>query len=133
MSDRSKIAKEWFDRGKHDIEGAEILFESGHYTDTIAMLIQQAIEKYLKGFLLFNGWRLEKIHDLERLVTEAMVFDVNFEGYLDFARKTTAYYVEERYPLGPVVDYPRKEIGEALSTAKEMIEKIRCSSATTLI
>ncbi|MFH1564167.1 MAG: HEPN domain-containing protein [Nitrospirota bacterium] len=125
MLDRIKIAEEWFNRGKHDIEGAEILFESGHYTDTIAMLIQQAIEKYLKGFLVFNGWRLAKIHDLEKLVTEAMAFDTNFEDYLDFARKITAYYVEERYPPGPAIDYPREEIGEALTTAKEIIEIIK--------
>lgn len=125
MSDKSKIVKEWFDRAEHNINGAEILFKSGHYTDTIALLIHQATEKYLKGFLLFNGWQLEKIHDLERLVTEAMAFDANFEVYLDFARRTTAYYVEERYPPGPVVDYPREEIEEALVTAKEMIDRIK--------
>ncbi len=125
MSDRTKIVEEWFDKGKHDIEGAEILFESGHYTDTIAMLIQQAIEKYLKGFLLFNGWRLEKIHDLEKLVTEAVVFEPTFEVYLDFARKITTYYIEERYPPGPAVDYPREEIEESLAIANKIIEKIK--------
>lgn len=125
MPDKSKMVKEWFDRGEHDINGAGILFESGHWTDTIALLIQQAVEKYLKGFLLFNGWRFKKIHDLEKLVTEAMTFDADFETYLDFARRTTAYYVEDRYPPGPTVDYPREEIKEALSTAKEMIERIK--------
>lgn len=125
MPDKNKIVKEWFDRGEHDINGAEILFESGHYTDTIAVLIHQAVEKYLKGFLLFNGWHLEKIHDLEKLVTEAMTFDDNFESYLDFARRTTAYYIEECYPPGPVVDYPREEIKKALSIAKEMIKRIK--------
>lgn len=125
MPDRSKIAKEWFDRAEHDINGAEILFENDHYTDTIAVLIHQAVEKYLKVFLLFNGWRLEKIHDLEKLVTKTMAFAPDFEIYLDFARETTAYYVEERYPPGPAVDYPRKEIKEALNIAKEMINRIK--------
>jgi len=79
MPDRGRIAKEWFDRAEHDIDGAEILFESEHYTDTIAVLIHQAAEKYLKGFLLFNGWRLKKTHDLEELIIEAMAFFPDFE------------------------------------------------------
>ena len=110
MPKRNKIVKEWFERGEHDLKGAEILFKSGHYPDTIAILIHQATEKYLKGFLISNGWYLKKIHDLEKLVTETMTFAPDFEHYLDFARRVTAYYVEERYPPGPAIDYPREEM-----------------------
>jgi hypothetical protein len=46
MPDKHQIASEWFGKGEHDITGARILFESKHFTDTIAMLIQQTIEKY---------------------------------------------------------------------------------------
>jgi len=37
MPKRNKIVKEWFERGEHDLKGAEILFKSGHYPDTIAI------------------------------------------------------------------------------------------------
>lgn len=48
MPDRQKLAREWFEKGRHDLEGAKILFAEKHSTDTIAILIQQAVEKYLK-------------------------------------------------------------------------------------
>lgn len=51
--------------------------------------------------------------------------DKSEKEYLDFARKTTAYYIEDRYPPGPPIDYPRKEIEESLKLAEEIIEKIK--------
>jgi HEPN domain-containing protein len=124
MNEKVELAQEWFDRGNHDLEGACILFEAQHHTDTIAFLIQQAAEKYLKGFLLFKGWRLQKVHDLEKLISEAMTYDESFSNYLDFARRATAYYVEERYPPGPAVDYPRNEIQKGLLDTTELVQKI---------
>jgi HEPN domain-containing protein len=124
MPDR-RILSEWLNRGAHDISAARLLFENNHYTDTIAYHIHQAMEKYLKGFLLFQGWKLKKIHDLEELLTEALEFQGDFSIYLDFARKVTAYYIEDRYPPGPPQDYPRDEIGKDLEMAEELIEKIK--------
>lgn len=40
MRNRAEIAREWFEKGKHDMEGARLLFNAGHHTDTIGMLIQ---------------------------------------------------------------------------------------------
>ena len=125
MPGKDGLAKEWFERGKHDIEGARLLFDSGHYTDTIAHLIQQGVEKYLKGFLIYHGWKLKKIHDLEELVTEAIEYNADFKEYLDFARKATAYYIDDRYSPGPPIDYPREEIEKSLKLAEEIIEKIK--------
>ncbi len=45
-------SEEWFERGKRDIETARLLFEHKGYADVIAYHIHQAIEKYLKGFLV---------------------------------------------------------------------------------
>jgi hypothetical protein len=39
------------------------------------LFLQQALEKYLKGFLLKHGWKLKKIHTLHSLLDEAMGFD----------------------------------------------------------
>lgn len=72
MQNRSKIAKEWFDRAEHDINGAEILFKSGHHTDTIAFLIHQAMEKYLKGFLLEIKEALSKAKEMIERIEETV-------------------------------------------------------------
>jgi len=37
--------------------------------------LQQAVEKFLKAFLLSKGWKLERIHDLEALLNAALAYD----------------------------------------------------------
>lgn len=124
MPDRTKIAQEWFEKGRHDIEGAKLLFERNHFTDTIAMLIQQAIEKYLKGFLILHGWKLKKIHDLVTLLAEAAKHNPAFQKFEEDCRRISEYYFHARYPGRMPIDYPRKEIGKSLATADELIRKI---------
>lgn len=89
------------------------------------MLAQQAAEKYLKGYLLSRGWKLQKTHDLELLVSEAITHNKAFEQFLDFARKATAYYFEHRYPPGPPADYPKEEIADMLDQAEKLVAIIR--------
>jgi len=50
-----KQAGEWFERGRHDIETAQLLYEERGHTDSIAYHIPQAREKYLKGYLVVHG------------------------------------------------------------------------------
>ncbi len=114
MPDRTKAACEWFEKGKHDLEGAQILFESGHYTDTTAILIQQAVEKYLKGFLIRYGWKLEKIHDLVRLLTEAAKYKPELAKFEEDCRRITEYYFESRYP-GENCGVTMKTVGSSLA------------------
>lgn len=44
-------------------------------------------------------------YDIEKLITEAAKYRPIFRKYLDFARRVTAYYIEDRYPPGPPVEY----------------------------
>ena len=121
---KEQIIKQWFERGKHDLEVAKILL-SEEYFDIVLFHLQQAVEKYIKGFLIYNGWQLRKIHDLELLITEAVAFDKKFREYLDFGRKLTAFYYEERYPPGAIFDYSKKEIEELIETTEEIIDKLK--------
>jgi HEPN domain-containing protein len=123
-SKRKKTIDEWFTRGEHDFRSARIVFDMNGPLATIAILVQQAVEKYLKGFLLINGWKLLKTHDLELLTTEAKDYDIRFDRFLHFARIVSGYYFEDRYPPGPPGDYTRDEIGEILDEAKDLIELI---------
>ena len=122
---KEQVVKEWFGRGKHDLEVAKILLTEEGYFDAVLFHLHQAVEKYLKGFLIHKGWELKKIHDLELLVTEAMSFDDEFQKYLDFGRKLTAFYYEERYPPGPITPYSKEEIEKMVETAEEIIKKLK--------
>ena len=120
-----KLIEEWIERGEHDLEAARLLLDRKAHSDIVLFHIHQAVEKYLKGFLIHHGWKLKKIHDLETLITDAADFDDIFADYLDVGRKLTAFYYTERYPPGPVPSYPTEETTQMLEAASEIIEKIK--------
>lgn len=51
---KEQVVKEWIERGEHDLKVAKILFAENEYFDVVLFHIHQAVEKYLKGFLIFN-------------------------------------------------------------------------------
>ena len=104
---------------------AKILLTEEGYSDVVLFHIHQAVEKYLKGFLIYKGWGLKKFHDIELLITEAKGFDDEFQKYLDLGRQLTAFYYEGRYPPGPITSYSKEEIKEILEEAEEIIDKLK--------
>lgn len=67
-------------KGDSDLNAVEILLKAKNL-DVAALHIQQAIEKYLKGFLLRRGWSLVKTHDLVDLLNEAINYEPAFEKF----------------------------------------------------
>ncbi|ODS34972.1 MAG: hypothetical protein A7316_10915 [Candidatus Altiarchaeales archaeon WOR_SM1_86-2] len=53
-----------------------------------------------------------------------MNFDGKFQEHLDFGRKLTAFYYEERYPPGPISSFSKEEMEEMLETAEEIINSL---------
>jgi HEPN domain-containing protein len=98
MNENNIKAGEWFEKAKHDFEGAKLIIAGGGYTDTAVVLLQQAFEKCLKGFLISKGWRLIKTHNLKYLLDESVKHCVELEKYYDLAIKLTKYYIDEKYP-----------------------------------
>jgi len=90
----------------------------------ICFHIHQTIEKYLKGFLIYNGVGYKRIHDLEELAKACSDIDSEFLNYLDECSTITEYYFESRYPLGDIIDYPLEEVKESLDFAYKIIDFI---------
>lgn len=120
-----KIIQEWFNKSKSDIKEAEFLLMHNRPLHNVAFFIHQAIEKYLKGFLLSKGWELEKIHDLGKLVKECIKIDADFKKFSEPLRKIKNYYFETRYPIGYEVEYTNREIKEDLKIAKEIAKMVQ--------
>ena len=120
-----KQAWEWFERGRRDLETAQLLYDERGYADSIAYHIQQALEKYLKGYLVLHGKKPPKIHELDALINHIADFDDDFNGFLDICEKASKYYLEDRYPPGPPVEYEYEEIKSDLDRAGNLIGKIR--------
>lgn len=114
------LAEEWFKKARDDQKSAKVILEEGGYYGTTCFLAQQMAEKYLKGFLVFGGWKLEKAHDLVKLLNECTKTNPDIEGLKDDCILLNDYYIETRYPLDVPIDYSKKEAKEALSAAERI-------------
>ena len=94
--------------------------EEGGYYGTTCFLAQQMAEKYLKGFLVFSCGKLEKVHDLIKLLNECKKINPDFDDLEDECILLNDYYIETRYPLDAPVDYSRKEARAALTAAESI-------------
>lgn len=121
----SFIPREWFEKGDKDLRASRILLNEGE-NELAAFHLQQAIEKYLKGYLLSKGWKLKRTHDLIDLLNEAVNYDKNLEDFRSLCEKVTEYYVEERYPF-IVSKLRREEVEDSLKKATDFINRIQTS------
>jgi HEPN domain-containing protein len=126
-NDESGHPEDWFRIGDKEIKRAQYLLD-GDDLDGAAFNIQQALEKYLKGFLLSQGWELRRIHNLETLINEAAGYDSSFDQYRNDCQKITKYYFIERYPLMLSLDLTEDEVRDSLQRAEEIIAKIKAAS-----
>jgi HEPN domain-containing protein len=119
MGRESLLSEDWFDKAAQDMRRVEILLAADD-VEGAGFHLQQAAEKYLKGYLLGKGWALKRTHDLEVLLNEAMVHDDGFEQYLDHCLMIREFYVQERYPFIGSPPPPRSELEGAIKAIREM-------------
>ena len=86
--------------------------------------LQQALEKYLKAYLLSKGWELKRVHDLEILVNEAAQLDKRFAGFQEVCGKISGYYLAERYPMLSEFSLTLDEVRESRDQVKPMVDFI---------
>jgi len=114
QSNNKILAEEWFKKAQDDYKSAKVVLEEGGYYGTTCFLAQQIAEKYLKGYLVYNGGKIEKIHDLVRLLNECKKISSDFKDFEDNCILLNDYYIETRYPLDPPINYSKKEARIAL-------------------
>jgi HEPN domain-containing protein len=90
-NDQNDYLKNWIFRANEDIAVIEKLFESGpeQFASSICFHAQQAVEKFLKAYLVFNDIDFPKTHDLDFLLLECKkinnkVFDIDLGSLTDF-------------------------------------------------
>lgn len=115
----------WFERGAHDIETAQLLLDKQGYTDIIAFHIHQAMEKYLKGYLVYSGRKPHDTHELKLLIKEAATLDQALAKHVEFCDRATGYYVQECYPSGPLVEHSYQDLARDLGEAWDIANRIK--------
>lgn len=122
MEGKEKERAEWFLYASRDLESARILMTHNGPEDVVANHIQQAVEKYLKGYLIYRGWELIKTHDIEFLLSEAAKYEKAFARFYHFGRTISAFYFRHRYPPLPESHFKPDEVMQLYDTALELIE-----------
>jgi HEPN domain-containing protein len=97
-SEKEEYLRNWLFRANEDISVANRLasYNLEYYTSTICFHAQQAVEKFLKAFLIFHDIDFPKTHDLDFLLLECKKIDLaSFEIDL---KSLTDFGVSIRYP-----------------------------------
>ena len=87
---------------------------------SVAYHCQQAAEKYLKGYLVFNKKKVIKTHDLTKLVVLCNYIDNDFSKLYVSSEKLNPFSTKFRYPTE--FDIPDLETAKAaISNAKKIM------------
>jgi HEPN domain-containing protein len=89
-------ALEWLQLANRNLETARLLLRENHFTDSIAIELQQSIEKAFKAVYAFYGVSIPRTHALPLLynfVSEKIVFE---EFVIDDIITISDYYETDR-------------------------------------
>jgi len=120
-----EFTRQWLAKAESDFNTSRHLIAGGEsYAEGAAFHAQQAVEKYLKAFLVWHQVEFPKTHDIKRLLDLIASFDPVLAEALREAVTLTPYGVEYRYPG----DYPEVSVEDAkmsLKTAGQVRDEIR--------
>jgi HEPN domain-containing protein len=123
------MVKDWLLKAESDLKiGKDEIQMKDPATDAICFHMQQAVEKYLKAFLVFNNKEIRKTHDIAELIEICKEIDHDFEYLYEIkADKLTLYAVEFRYPglvLFPSLEETKETIEIAEKVKAFVLEKL---------
>jgi HEPN domain-containing protein len=126
--EESLYPADWRRIAEKDLRRAEHLFDI-HDAEAAGFYLQQAVEKFLKAFLLSKGWKLERIHDLEALLNAALAYDPSVEEFRAACQKITAFYFVERYPFVTGTGLTEEDVRSSREQVQLLIEKLRTETS----
>jgi len=114
----------WLRKAASDLGAAELdLGASSPFVEDALFHCQQAVEKSLKGFLLWHDKSFRKTHDLRELSGAAISVDTTLEPVLKAAVRLTPFASFFRYP-GDTEEPDPEEGVKALNLARKAYEAI---------
>ena len=91
--------KEWLEVADRDLDSALLLNEAvRRHFEVICYHCAQAVEKYLKGYLVFNDIVPKKTHDLVSLNDFCFEIDNDFQNIYDECDFLNKFATNIRYP-----------------------------------
>ena len=103
MKTRKELIVSWLKKAEKDLLTAEHeLSFSDAVTESICFHCQQAVEKYLKGYLVFLDISFIKTHEIGELITKCENKDKEISIFKEEADSLTDYAISVRYPEEPL-------------------------------
>ena len=124
MCEPIDLIKQWIIKGDHDLGTAKVTYlHIPEYLDTVTFHCQQAVEKYLKAYLIFQSTTFRLSHDLVYLLDLIVPSDASFEDYYDTVSELQGYAVEIRYP-NETIFLSSEKVENAIEIAKTIREVV---------
>jgi len=125
MKTKTELINSWMNKANKDLLSAqhELSFPDS-VTETVCFHCQQAVEKYLKAYLVHCGASFTKTHEIGELITKCENRDSEISVFKEEADKLTDYAIEIRYPddwYEPTLEEAR-EAFEIATKIKEFIQ-----------
>jgi HEPN domain-containing protein len=116
------IVKNWILKANNNYKtGKDEMATEEPATDTICFHMQQCVEKYLKGYLVFNKIDFRKTHDIAELIELCKKVRGDFDELYNLdADSLTIYAAEIRYPDDFYMPTP-KETRESIDIAEKVV------------
>lgn len=119
---KNKLARIWIEKAKEDLLYAKSALTNVKLYGLLCFHCQQAVEKYLKGYLTLINIRFRKTHKLPELLLLCIKYDKDFSRFKEDIIFLDKYYIETRYPLDDPQSYTLKEAKTALNKSEKLID-----------
>src|SRR3989339_262681 len=117
----------WQYKAENDIKTAQQLLESDEpVTDSVCFHAQQAVEKFLKMYLVYEGIEPVKTHIISELLVLCIKKSDDFSSLND-VNYLTEYAVSMRYPDDfyiPIVEEAEQALEDAIKVRDFVLNKI---------
>ncbi len=119
--------KAWLAKAKNDLLNIENNLSAGHVPwDTVCFHAQQAAEKVLKAFLVYNGRPLSRTHDLIALLAACVEINPDLASLEEDCRRLSHYAVASRYP-DDLYEPSERDAREMVAAARRVHSRILSS------
>jgi HEPN domain-containing protein len=114
-----RLVQEWLTKASEDFAFARVnLVEQKPFHAQICFHFHQAVEKYLKAYIVAHELDFRKLHDLPLLLKICAGHDPAAYQLQEACEYLSAFYVETRYPVHWPTHYSSEEAQRAMESAE---------------